>query len=173
MKRDTDTICISLKQNNGRALIETIISMLLLILLGVGCFSLAVSSVGAYKRLYDSKGKNTELRIASSFITTKIRQNDMTGCLEVRPDPISGNNALVIHEEIDGVIYTTWIFLSDGHLYEAIVLQDESPSVDIGQPIAKIDLFEINYSEEEQCIYTKVGISGNKPYESFINLRSN
>lgn len=173
MKRDPDTILIELKQNKGRVLIETLATMLLLILLGVGCFSLTVSAIGAYQRLYTSKEKAAELRVASSFITTKIRQNDMSGCLEVKPDPVSENNALVIHEEIDDVIYTTWIFHSDGWLYETIVLSDESPTVDISQPIARIDLFEINYSQGEKIIYTKVGINGYKTYDSFIKLRSN
>lgn len=173
MKRDNDACFIGLKQNKGRALVETLASMLLLILLGAGCFSLAVSAVGAYQRLNASKNNASELRIACSFVTTKIRQYDMTGCLEVKPDNISGINALVIHEKIDDKVYDTWIFHYDGCLYEAIVLEDENPEVDISQPIAKIDLFEINYDEKSHGIYIKAGIDGHKTYDSFLKLRSN
>lgn len=173
MKRDPDKILIDLKQNKGRVLIETLATILLLILLGVGCFSLTVSAVGAYQRLYTSKENAAELRVATSFVTTKIRQYDMSGCLEVKPDPISGNNALVVHEKISDIIYTTWIYYYEGYLYEAIVLEGEYPEVDISQPIARIDNFEINYSEESKGIYTKVGINGCKTYDSFIKIRSN
>ncbi len=172
MKRDPDSGYIELKQNKGRALIETLASMILFILLGAGCFSLAVSAVGAYQRIYAAKESTSELRIAYSFVTTKIRQYDISGCLEVKPDTISGNNALVIHEKINDKIYDTWIFHYDGYLYEAIVLEDEYPEVDISQPIARIDLFEINLSEEDQGIFIKAGINGHKTYDSFFKLRS-
>ena len=48
-----------LKPKNGRAMIETLSVMLLLILLGTGCFSLSLSSFGAYKRLNDRKKHRT------------------------------------------------------------------------------------------------------------------
>ena len=148
------------KQNNGRALIETLSAMLLLILLGAGCFSLSVSSFGAYQRLNDAKEKSTELRVASSFITTKIRQNDITGGIDVKPEPITGNNALVIYENLDGESYATWIYYSAGYLMEALVLEHEEPSLDVSQKIAKVDDFKIEYNLDEQKISTTVGING-------------
>lgn len=172
MKRDHDTVRMGLKQNKGRVLVETLAYMMLLMLLGIGCFSLAVSALGAYQRIHASKENASELRIACSFVTTKIRQYDISGYLEIIPDNISGNNALVIHEKIDDTIYDTWVFHYDGWLYEAIVLENEKPEVDISQPIASIDFFEINYSEKEQGIYFKVGVNGYKTYDSFIKIRS-
>lgn len=161
-----------LKRENGRAMIETLSAMLLLILLGAGCFSLSLSSFGAYQRLNDSKEKSTELRVASSFITTKIRQNDITGGIDVKPEPTSGNNALVIYENINGESYATWIYYSSGYLMEALVLEHEVPSIDVSQRIAKIDDFEIKFNGEEQTVLTSVGIDGFKPYKSTTKVRS-
>ncbi|HHY64239.1 MAG TPA: DUF4860 domain-containing protein [Clostridiaceae bacterium] len=173
MKRVPDMSSINIKQNRGRVLVETIAAMLLLVLLGVGCFSLAASAVGAYQRLHDSKVNAAELRIACSFITTKIRQYDMTGYLEVKPDPVSGKNALVIHEPIDGTIYDTWIFHYDGTLYEAITLENEDPETEISQPVARIDYFDISYDEKDRGICFSIGIDGYGTYDSFAKLRSN
>lgn len=173
MKRVPDVVSTSLKQNRGQVLVETVAAMLLLVLLGVGCFSLTVSAVGAYQRLHGSKVSTSEMRIACSFVTTKIRQYDVTGYLEVKPDPVSGKNALVIHEPIDGPIYDTWIFHYDGTLYEAITLEDEDPDTEISQPVARVDDFDISYDEKAHGIYIKTAIDGYGAYETFIKLRSN
>lgn len=172
MKRETDATGNGMKQNSGRVLVETLASMFLLILLGAGCFSLAMSAIGAYNRLYASKENASELRIAYSFVTTKIRQYDISGCLEVKPDAVSGKNALVIHEKIDDMVYDTWIFHYDGYLYEAIVLENEDPEVDISQPIARIDSFDIRYDEGAHGFFIKAGIEGHKTYGGFLKLRS-
>ncbi len=163
---------ISLKQKNGRASVETLCAMLLLILLGAGCFSLSFSTFGAYQRLNTSKEKSSELRVASSFIMTKIRQSDIIGCLDVKPDPITGNNALVIYESIDGEDYETWIYYSSGYIMEAFVLKGEEPLTDVSQTIAKVDSFRIDYNRAEHQILTSVGINGLKAYNSTIKVRS-
>ncbi|NLO98956.1 MAG: DUF4860 domain-containing protein [Clostridiaceae bacterium] len=161
-----------LKPKNGRAMIETLSVMLLLILLGTGCFSLSLSSFGAYKRLNDAREKSTELRIASSFIVTKIRQNDVAGSIDVKPEPITGKNALVIYEHIDGESYATWIYYSAGYLMEALVLEHEEPSPDVSQQIAKVDDFNIEYDRDVQRISTSISIDGLRPYNSTATVRS-
>ncbi|MGI6084053.1 MAG: DUF4860 domain-containing protein [Acetivibrionales bacterium] len=163
---------ISFKQENGRTLIETISVLLILILLGVGCFSLSLSAFGAYQRLNDSKEKINELRVASSFIMNKIRRNDVNGGLDVKAHPVTSNNALVIYENIDGEEYETWIYHSSGYLMEALVLKDEEPSADVSQIIAKIDSFEIEYDSVDHKIFTSVGIDGRKPYNNTIKIRT-
>lgn len=163
---------IILKQENGRTLIEALSVMLILILLGVGCFSLSISAFGAYQRLNDSKEKNNELRVASSFVLNKIRRNDINGSLDVKCHPIIGNNALVIYENINGEEYETWIYHSSGYLMEALILKNEEPSIDLSQKIANVDSFEIEYNHSEQKIFTSVGINGRKPYNSTIRIRS-
>ncbi|NLB77644.1 MAG: DUF4860 domain-containing protein [Clostridiaceae bacterium] len=163
---------LNLKQKNGRVLIETICAMLLLVLLGAGCFSLSFSTFGAYERLNASKEKSSELRVASSFIMTKIRQNDVAGGLDVKPDSITGNNALIIYENLDGEDYDTWIYYNAGYIMEALVLKGEEPSIDVSQTIAKVDSFQIDYNREKNQIITSVGINGLKAYKSTIKVRS-
>ena len=162
----------NLRQKKGSILVETISVMLLLVLLGVCCLSLAMSSFEAYQRLNDSRAKSSELRIASSFIINKIRQNDVAGNIDVRPDPISGNNALVIYESINGTNYATWIYHDSGCLMEALVLRHEEPSSDVSQIIAKIDTFRLDFDREKKQIFLSVDIEGARPYSSTIKLRS-
>ena len=129
---------ISLRQEKGRALIETLSVVLLLVLLGACCLSLSLSTFKTYQRLNDSRDKTSELRIASSFLTSKIRQNDIAGSIEVKPEPITGNNALVIYENINGESYATWIYHNSGCLMESLVLSHETPTPDISQIMQKL-----------------------------------
>lgn len=170
MKRDHNTSF--LKQYNGRTSVETMATLLLLILLGVGLFSVTLSAVGAYQRLYMAKEKTSELRVASSYIIMKIRQNDMTGCLKVTGNPITGKNALVVYEEIEGMSYATWIFCYEGMLKEALVLKEEVPTLNASQNIAKIDNFQVSYDQEEQMIFASVGKIGEQTYDNIIKIRS-
>lgn len=173
MKKVIRQKLLSYRDEKGRAMAETLATILLLILLGISCFSLALSTVNAYRKIYKTKEKTSELRVASSFIMTKIRQNDSTGCLDVKQDYISGKNALVIYENIEGNEYATWIFHHEGQLWEALVLKDEAISIELSQPIARIDNFEINYNKDVGGIRTKIGLEGHKPYEVFVKIRSN
>lgn len=173
MKKVINQKYFSLREKKGRAMTETLSVMLLLILLGAGCVGLAASTFNAYKRIYKSKSNSSELRVASSFIMAKIRQNDVSGCLDIKPDPISGKNALVIYENIEGTEYATWIFHYEGQLWEAIVLKDEAPEINMSQSIARLDTFNINFDRDGVGIRTEVGLEGYKPYENITKVRSN
>jgi len=161
-----------IRQKKGSIMVETVSVVLLLILLGVCCFSLVLSSFEAYQRLNDSRIKSGELRIASSFIINKIRQNDVAGNIDVRPDPISGNNALVIYESINGENYATWIYHDSGCLMEALVLSNEIPSPDVSQKIGNVDSFRLDFDRENKQIFFSVGIEGVKPYNGIIKIRT-
>lgn len=159
-----------LKDNGGRTSIESLATMLLMIILGVGVCSLTLSSISAYQKIYNSKKESSESRVAISFITTKIRQNDCEGRIDIKPDPFTGQNALVIYENIDNTDYATWIFHYEGFLYEALILRAEAPSIEISQPVAKIAKFEINPVNDG--IVARIGNFDGMMYESYIRPKS-
>ena len=156
----------------GRTSLETITTLLLIILMGLGLFALTLSTVNAYQRIYKTKESATELRIAYSFVTTKIRQNDMTGCLDIIRDPLSEQNALVIYENIEGIDYATWIFHYQGTLWEALVLKEEAPSLEGSQAIAKVDTFALSYDPKEEGFLIRMDKKGQESYSALIKTRT-
>lgn len=172
MKRGSRYIDRIIEDRRGRTSIETITTLLLIILLGMGLFAVTLSTVNAYQRLNTAKEGTTELRIAYSFVTTKIRQNDMTGCLDIVPDPISNQNALVLYETIEGIEYATWIYHYEDTLWEAFVLKEEMPSLEISQAIAKIDAFSISYDSNAQGIHIQMDKKGYESYGGMIKTRT-
>lgn len=170
MKRENNTVLLLMR--DGKTTVETIATLLLLILLGVGLFSLSLSTVNAYHRLYEAKENATDLRVAQSYLSMKIRQNDRTGCLQVAVDPVSEKHALVAFEEIEGVSYATWVFHYNGSLYEALVLKDEAPSLEVAQAITRVDTFDIQYDEKEQGFFITLGKNGEQTIKTLLKTRT-
>lgn len=136
-----------IKRDNGYSLIEMTVVMLLLVVFGLGIFMLAATTTTTYSTLVDDKSTTEHLRIASSFITTKVRQNDRVGGLFVISDSEAYGDVLLIKESFGEDIYATWIYVSDGVLREATIPLGTTPNDDVSFEIADIDMFSLVYDE--------------------------
>lgn len=133
-----------MKNEQGYSLIEMAVAMLLLVMFGLGIFMLAASSSGAYEMLTSKKSVNEEIRIASSYITTKLRQNDREDSIQVIKNYTDSSDALIINETISGEVYQTWIYMSNGKLREVTIPETLTPSDDLSFIISEIDTFELS-----------------------------
>jgi len=124
---------------NGFSLIEMSIVMLLLVLFGLGIFMLAAATTTTYESLVEKKTESESFRIASSYIITKIRQNDRLDSVKIEPNAFGDRDALIVIETINDEIYETWIYVSEGRLREATVLKGVTPNDDLSFEIAEID----------------------------------
>jgi len=130
---------IKMNTQNGYSLVEMSIVMLLLVLFGLSIFMLAVATTTTYESLVDNKNESESLRIASSYIVTKIRQNDRVDSVKIDLNAFDDREALIVLETIDDEIYETWIYVSEGHLREATVIKGITPNDDLSFEIAEID----------------------------------
>lgn len=128
-------------KQRGSVSVETVAALFLLLVLGIGIFSLAVSSTSAYSRIYDGQNLQSELRVALSFIQMKIRQNDVMQAVRVEENPVNGGPAIVIRETYDDEVYETWIYQDEGKLREALMLEGEAPANELSFEIADADGF--------------------------------
>ena len=114
-----------------------------LMLLFVLC-ALSVIAIGAsiYKKNVALMSNNNSHRIACAYITEKMRQADKGG--EIHVKEIFGENALVMSESIDGVIYNTYIYDYEGNLCELYAREDIGNFYpQSGQKIMPVTSFEI------------------------------
>lgn len=97
-----------------------VICLMLLFLLS----SLCVIALGAgiYRRNTKTMETNFSHRIAYAYITEKVRQADENGAIDVQE--IFGENALVMSEEVSGVIYNTYIYNYNDSLMELYARAD-------------------------------------------------
>ena len=142
---------------SGYSLIEMSIVMLLLVLFSLGIFLLAAASTTTYESLVDQKNTSEDLRIASSYLVTKIRQNDRLSGVSIDRVTFDKKDTLIIKEIIEEEIYVTWIYVSEGILREVTILEGVSPSDDLSFEIANIDKLELNGNENKLTIRLNKG----------------
>lgn len=135
-------------KDNGYSLVEMTVVMLLLVVFGLGIFMLAATTTTTYSTLVDEKSSTEHLRIASSFLTTKIRQNDRAEGIFVLKEYEDFGDVLLIEEAFGDDIYITWIYVSEGTLREATIPIDMYPTDDLSFEIASIDTFSLSYDEK-------------------------
>lgn len=143
--------------HQGYSLIEMSIVMMLLVLFGLGIFMLAAATTTTYESLVENKADNESIRIASSYIVTKIRQNDRMDSIKIDSNAFDDRDALVVLETINDEVYETWIYVSEGHLREATVLKGVTPSDDLSFEIADIDGLTLSGSDHSLVIGIEKG----------------
>ena len=142
---------------SGYSLIEMTIAMLLLVVFGLAVFMLAASSTTTYEKLVDDKNISEELRVASSYLVTKLRQNDQKEAISLESNLLFDSEALTIREVIGDETYVTWIYVNGGALREVTVLEGIEPSDDLSFEIAKVDEMAIRVSDQSVYIALEKG----------------
>jgi len=120
-----------------------------LMLLFVLC-ALSVIAIGAtiYQKNVSSMANNNSHRIASAYITEKIRQSDING--SVRTRDLFGEKVLVMSKEINGELYNTYIYDFDGKLMELMARNDLNVVYpQSGQKIMEVKSFDIEEISEK------------------------
>jgi hypothetical protein len=151
---------------NKTLAIESIAVMLVLILLSFMVFIVVRSGSSAYNKIINDKETSSSARVAYSYINMKIKQNDSSSSVSVTKTDY-GNTLKIVSGE-----YTTYIFFSDGELYECLT-KDDPPSVDAANKITALSGFDIS-SDGNYINITCVSESGGrtKSAEGTVGLRT-
>lgn len=145
-----------------------VVSLLLMFVIS----ALSVIAIGAsiYKKNVSLMSDNYSHRIASAYITEKVRQSDIYGAVYVRN--MFGENVLVMKQDIGGTLYDTYIYEYDGYLMELFArddLKDFYPQS--GQKILKISGLDINEASAS-IISVKISLENGIDESLYIAKRS-
>ena len=126
--------------------------MLLLALFGVTIYTLIYSGSRTQQKIYADKAAQVDARIGLNYVDVKLRQNDAEGKIEIAPNPMTGENAILIKERTFGEEYDTWIYFYNGELLECLSLPDEEPIYDYSWVIIEADAFRVEEHPEDGTI---------------------
>jgi hypothetical protein len=149
--------------------VESISVMLVLILFAFVVVTLISSGSHAYEHILDSKKATESARVAFSFVNMKVKQNDIAGRIDIVNTAFG--DALKI--ESDDGIYSTYIFFSEGALYECLTIKGVEPSADAGNLITELSGFELRRDGRQLDIRCTCG-SGEEAetMEGVVSLRT-
>jgi len=102
-----------LTNNKGNTLIEMIMVMTLLALFSVTIYTLIFAGGQTQQKIQANKDAQVDARIGLNYINVKLRQNDAAGWIDVRTNPLTGGDAIVISRP-DFAPYEMWIFFCEG-----------------------------------------------------------
>lgn len=122
--------------------------------------ALALVNIGAtvYQNIVKETDNNFDMRTSLSYVATKVRQCDQQNAVSV--EPLSGQDALVLRETIDGDAYETWIYHYDGKLYELFTTAGAQFTPQEGTDLMEIKSFTIRQPQEGQLLLEAVNDQG-------------
>lgn len=130
--------------------------LFVLALFGVFTISaLMLVTVGAdvYRHTIEDMDNNYETRTSVAYITEKIRQNDLVLPKEYSQQSITigilaDTPALILTQDINGELYSTYLYLHDGYLKELFIRCDNYPGENA--PAAGQEIFPLEDLSMEQ-----------------------
>jgi len=150
-----------LSEERGNTLVEIIMVMILLLLFGAGMSATIISGSNSERKLDRNRSAHMNARITMSYVNVWLKQNDTEGMIDIRENPITGENAIVITER-DYPQFSTWIYFRDGSLWEYMTDNEDEDDLippeqaDMANRIAEIDGFGAEYDPADNCITTSV-----------------
>jgi len=122
-----------------------------------------------YERIVNNMELNYNQRTSFSYLVNKIHQSDEEGKITV--GTYSGCDAIIISEEIDNVIYCTYLYYYDGYLKELFIRESQSIKPEYGTNILELDSFSI--SKLSDTLYSfKFASKGNAEDNLLVHVRA-
>jgi hypothetical protein len=115
-------------------MVNIVFTVALLGVFAMAALLVAVMGARVYSSSADRMSANYQVRTSLVYMAEKVRQ--CPGEISVRS--VGENDALVLSEEIDEVTYESWIYASDGYLYEIVIQSGSKINPGEGQQIMEL-----------------------------------
>lgn len=164
--------------NKGFTLIELIVVLAIMGIMGSMLVSMMHTGAMTFRSTYDTADAQNDARVAMSYLTVKIRQNDArpndgTDGIKVIVSDTGSFQALQIKDS-QNTGFSFWIYCADGKLrqqYAADAAGFDSIHLDSGMEIANIS--DLDVQKEEAKITLRVKSSDNSvDLTQIVTLRS-
>ena len=129
-------------ESNKKHIIDTVFVICLMLLFLLSALTIIAIGANIYKKNVAQIGDNYAQRVSIAYVTEKVRQSDING--DVFVEELFGQNVLVFQQEIDSILYNTYIYGYDGYLMELFARNDlDNFYPQTGQKILEINSFDI------------------------------
>lgn len=163
-----------MKETKSKRSISSLAPFILLFVLTTCLLSVLLSGADLYQTINRRDQTSYDQRTLVQYLTTKVRQNDVTDQIFVADfDSSSGasfGNTLHIYEEIDGRTFCTRIYCHNGYLYELFAAGGTDFSMTDGQPLLPVT--DLDFSIDQMLLKIDVKYDEEHSDTFYIDLRS-
>jgi hypothetical protein len=113
----------------------------LLCIFAMAAIFVAVMGAKVYESSAEKLQANFDTRLSLVYFAEKIRSCPGE---DIEVKEAFGNEALVLYEDFDGQRFASWIYVSNGNLYETMVEGDNDPIESAGQKIMELKSMHVS-----------------------------
>lgn len=158
-----------MQRRGTRHTVDVLFVLMLFCVLAICALSVVLIGAGVYRDAVARMDDNFYTGSSLSYISNKIRQNDVGGTVYVAQ--VEGTPALVMERVFNEQPYCTYIFHHDGYLREVMTRKDNAVALTDGQAILETGYFGIAQREEGLLEFTARG-KGGEETSVLLSLRS-
>jgi len=134
---------------------DIVFTLALFALYSTIAFSLGALGSHIYQDTTATMSANYDRRTSVHYVAQKIRQSDVASA-SLRVEQLGDGDALVLTRLYSGAPYSTWLYVSQGNLYEVLMAADQRPETNYGQAIMPMTEMSIEVTDANTGL---IGIS--------------
>ncbi|MDE7222326.1 MAG: DUF4860 domain-containing protein [Acetatifactor sp.] len=153
-------------------IVDVLFVLALFVVFTLSALVLVILGASVYRQTVRYMDENYTARTAYSYLTEKVRQNDLYDSISL--GQLEYTDALVLTREVNNVTYATYLYLHEGSLRELSMRQGRDIGADplsAGQEILPLTDWELEMTGEH-LLHIKLTLEDNTQKELFIALRS-
>ena len=162
---------MNVKQEKNH-IVEELLELAQFVVFTLSALVLVILGANVYRQTVSYMDDNYTARTAYSYLTEKVRQNDLYDSVSV--GELEGCTALVLTREIGGADYATYLYLHDGSLRELFMRQGSdigSDPLSAGREIMPLQDWDLQ-NAGEHLLHIGLTLEDGSCKELYISLHS-
>ena len=153
-------------------IVDVLFVLALFVVFTLSALVLVILGANVYRQTVSYMDENYNARTAYSYLTEKVRQNDLYDSVFI--GELEGATALVLTQEINDATYATYLYLHEGSLRELFIRQGSDIGPDplsAGQEILPLKDWEPEMAGDH-LLHIVLTLEDSSRKELYISLRS-
>ncbi len=163
-----------MKMINPKHNIESAFVLVLFAVFAVAIVAVLALGARTYKGLVERDNDSYNKRIITSYVSAKIRNNDVQGAVAVggfaNVDDDGEINTLHMYQDIEGATYDLRVYYYDGKIYELLTLSGTDLNPEDGNAI--MDAQGLSFAREGNIIHITAKDADGRENRATVTLRS-
>ncbi len=158
-----------IRKDSKRFVVDILFVLTLFSVFAISMVFLLATGSNVYKNIVNNIGVNYDERTSEAYIINKLRQGDVGGNIKI--GKFHDLNAVIIEEEVDNIIFSTYLYYDDGFIKELYTRQSLDFDPDLGDNIIPAKGFSMEQISDTLYSFTILTENG-KEEKLFVHVRS-